>query len=93
LVFIVDNNRLDDDYTGLEHEHELGINEPDIQHISNGIGQKNDALGKPIAGSLGTGIGPVGISGALTKQFGKDVAPGAKPVNSTAKPTVTVVGN
>jgi filamentous hemagglutinin len=32
------------------------------------------------------GVSAVVTSGALTKQFGKDVAPGAKPGNSTAKP-------
>ena len=32
------------------------------------------------------GLSAVVASGALTKQFGKDVAPGAKPGNSTAKP-------
>ncbi|MEX2942554.1 hemagglutinin repeat-containing protein [Serratia fonticola] len=35
------------------------------------------------------GLSAVVASGALTKQFGKDVASGTKPGNSTAKPTVT----
>lgn len=35
------------------------------------------------------GVSAVVASGALTKQFGKDVASGTKPGNSTVKPTVT----
>ncbi|WP_181952664.1 cytidine deaminase-like fold-containing protein, partial [Yersinia canariae] len=35
------------------------------------------------------GVSAVVASGTLTKQFGKDVASGTKPGNSTAKPTVT----
>ncbi|MFE8149890.1 hemagglutinin repeat-containing protein [Brenneria goodwinii] len=36
------------------------------------------------------GVSAVVASGALTKQFGKDVAPGAKPGSSTAKPIENV---
>ncbi|WP_336769044.1 hemagglutinin repeat-containing protein [Pantoea endophytica] len=56
----IENNTLgkDDD---LEHEDKLGIHEPDIFHITNGIGQKHDSMGHPIPGTYGTGIvGPIG---------------------------------
>ncbi|OIX90648.1 hemagglutinin repeat-containing protein [Pantoea sp. Ae16] len=56
----VENNTLGDDEE-LGHEDNLGIHEPEIFHITNGIGQKHDSQGHPIPGSYGVGIvGPVG---------------------------------
>jgi hypothetical protein len=56
----VENNTLGDDEE-LEHEDTLGIHEPEILHITNGIGQKHNSQGHPIPGSYGVGIvGPVG---------------------------------